>query len=303
MINLNLGDTPGQHHSVGRDELVFLNNNSEIEVYRIDANLTRLRVVPIVTKEQSRFREITAFPNSPRVAVARFDAGPLIINTENGLIERDFAIPDTFGVMISPDEHWLVLRGSGQVIDLKTDQQFHLVPPLPTKVDLMGMTFVGPNALYVPQYDPDEHQLWDLTTRQLRWSVKEDNKNRLSAASVSDGARIITCSYSGCHVFDATTGRVIHTHGADRTAWSVAIHPNGDYLAGYTRHSFTLQSGLGGAVRVWNAEGKRLVTFAAHRNDKWPHIDWMAVSKSGEYLVTSGQDQVKVWDYHAIVRH
>src|SRR5580698_559798 len=88
-IDIPRGYPPHHHHAVGRDELVFLNRNSEIEVYSIDANLTRLRVVPIVTKEQSDLWAISAFPKSPRAVVSRLKAGLLIVNTETGVVERN----------------------------------------------------------------------------------------------------------------------------------------------------------------------------------------------------------------------
>jgi len=66
--------------------------------------------------------------------------------------------------------------------------------------------------------------------------------------------------------------------------------------------NLSISSRLSGAVRIWNADGERLTTFAAHHDSEEPRVNWMALSASGDYLVTGGKETVKVWDYHALTK-
>ena len=102
---------PYRAHAADRDELVFLNRNSAIEVYRIDPKLTRLRVVPLTIEGLTELDHSSAFPVSPRAAIFGKQSHLIIVNTETGQMERKVLLPDSTGdVIVSPNERWLALN-------------------------------------------------------------------------------------------------------------------------------------------------------------------------------------------------
>lgn len=318
------------NHASERDELVFLNDNAQLEVYRIDAKLSRLRVVALRADDAAKFGNLSVFPRSPRAVVyerseksSRF----LIINTETGETERQLTLPkSTDGlvtsvreVVVSPDERWLGLylaktriEGNSSiqdgwrpltVVDLQTGEAFELVHPNSPMDTPSAITFVGANSVFVQGRPSGDYQLWELPTRQLKWARPAGNYDQEAARAVSDGVRIVAGSYSACRVLDVETGRVVRSHRGTRAPSAVALHPNGDYIAGYSSQAYTFHgSYLSGAVRIWDAAGERRTTFLADQKDGHRMVTWLAVSKSGDYLVTACRDDVRVWDYNSLPR-
>src|SRR5436190_1801745 len=76
-----------QHHAFGRDELVF-RRESNLEVYRVDPNLTRLRTVPLDPEVTARFDHITVFPLSPFAVIYGNEKHALVMDTQTGRIDR-----------------------------------------------------------------------------------------------------------------------------------------------------------------------------------------------------------------------
>jgi WD40 repeat protein len=329
-VDLTNSRQPYRHHATGRDEFVFL-HNSIIEVYRLGPDLARLRSVPVEIEGSTDSDHISAFPNSPRAVLYRDTPNLSIVNTENGKVERSIALPDTVGdVVISQDERWLALKlhesqilsrdpktgkpiyiqkGSRAltVVDLMSGELVELIEPQSPKATPDAMAFAGANSLFVSCSSPYSFQFWDLPTRRCLWTAAKDEKLYHGSAVVASNSRVLVGYGDRCELWDTEKGSVVCSHSASRGAMAVAINPkNGDCLAGYSRPNFTLFAGLAGAVRVWNAEGERIVTFAAHRDKRWQEIGWMAVSRSGKYLVTaefqlsSGAQTTKLWDYAVV---
>lgn len=303
VLKVNRDLAPSQHRAVGRDELLFLNEKNELEVYAVDPKLTPLRVMPLPIENEANLEYVTAFPMTPRAAVYGRSPQVFLVSTTSGEVERRVTLPHGPDIaLVSPDEHWLALRLSVlTVIDLHTGEQFQFADPPGAMPGFFGLAFIGPNELFVPLEHADTYQLWDLRTRRLKWSVNQPNRDAWALAAVGDSSQIITGSHAATQVRDAQTGHAVRSHRGIRPAWAVAVHPKtGDYLAGYSPLNFSLRSGLSGAVRIWNPDGERLITFAAHHDSDQPRVDWLALSASGDYLVTAGRRTVKVWDYHAL---
>ena len=308
------GPQPYPQHAAGRDELVFL-RDSTLEVYRIDASLTCLRVVPFKV-EGAELTHLATFPNSPRVIVASV-AGNFILSTETGQIERRLTLPENITeLIISPDERWLALKVAKwrvepnskiqegwypvSVIDLQNDARYQLTSPDAPDASLWSMAFVGRNSLFVSCGPPNQCQLWDIPTRQLKHTVRELPSERLPFAVAVSEAVLVTGSHKSCDVWDAGNLIQVRSHSSPGGIRAVTINPKtGDYLAGYSTDSL-FRRGLAGAVRIWNANGERVTTFAAHRGSRLSSVTWMAVSPTGEYLVTADYHTIKVWDYATV---
>jgi WD40 repeat protein len=317
------GGSPYRFHAAVRDELVFL-QNSTLEVYRIGPTLAKLRSVPVAIEGLTEFDHVSAFHNSPRAVVFADEARLSIVNTETGKVEQTIVLPDTVGdVIVSPDERWLALnlhdtqvlsrdpvtgkpagmiRGWGPlaVVNVNSGEVVKLIDPQAPKAIPGAMAFVGANSLFVNCSPPESIQFWDLLARQCKWTAPADEGLYPGSAAGGD-SRVLAGHHNSCKLWDAENGSVIWSRPAARTATAVAFNrKTGDYLAGYSRHNFTLRAGLGGTIRIWNASGERLLTFAAHRDSDWPRINWMALSMSGKYLVTADDRHMKVWDYAAV---
>lgn len=267
-INLPLRDWPVTHyHAETRGELVFL-QQPNLEVYRIDPQLTRLRRVRVAAEDVADFWYISAFPKSPLAVLSGPPHKLLVVSTETGQVMRSIPLPDeAVSVVVSPDERWLA-------VDLqKTDV-------IPSREPNTGATSRGVIK------GPGPFGLLDLTTGELVRRVDRDDE-----AAVRELLK----------PWAVGPKRSAHPPVDSRTVTATAVNPiNGDFLAGYSRPSFTLWSRLGGTVRIWSAQGDRLVTFAAHRDTQWPDIRFMAVSADGKYLVTAGEDTLRIWDYQAV---
>lgn len=296
-------EVPFQHHAIYRDELVFL-RDGKLEVYRVgrgsdrrDSRLTQLREVALQIEDAGKLRQVSAFPTSARAAVPG-SREVFIVSTLTGEVEK--RIPFTGAALVSPDEHWLVMNTSPlTVVDLLSSKQFKVDNAPQWELNHLGMTFVGPDAFFAKSSQSSDCYLWDLRTGARRW-IESERDEYVSFAAARNETRIVTGSADGCQVRDAQTGQVIRFHSASRRTTAIAMHPKtGDYLAG---HSVTwwspLTAGLGGAVRIWNADGERLTTFRAYDGG----VGWMTVSASGDYLVTGAGNSVKVWDYHALTK-
>jgi WD40 repeat protein len=304
-IEVPLDTEPFHYHVAGRDELVFL-RESNLEVYRIDPHLTRLRIAPLAPEIDTKFfRHISAFPNSPLVIVYGSDSLLYIVSTQTGQVERRITLTSQpENAIISPDERWLALGPPVlTLIDLQTGERIELPGPRGEPPSHYGTTFLTPRSLFVTCRNTSDSLLWDLRTRQVLWSGPEPNQQKSPIAAVGNESWMVTGSHHTCQVWATETGRVIRSHTGNRPAWAVTIHPKtGDYLAGYSMLNYSLPSRLDGAVRIWGADGERLTSFAAHKDTERPGVNWMAVSSSGEYLVTAGRKTVKVWDYSALTR-
>ena len=188
------------------------------------------------------------------------------------------------------------------VVDLRTDEVIELIDPRTPNAIPGAMAFAGSDSLFVSCSPPETIQFWDLTNRQCKWTALCET-GLYPGTAVAGGSKVLAGHHNSCKQWDTETGQVVWSHDAARTATAVAFNPRtGDYIAGYSRHNYTFRSGLGGAVRIWNASGDRLTTFAAHRGNNWPNIIWTAVSTNGEYLVTADPKTVKVWDYSVVSR-
>lgn len=261
-----------QYHAVGRDELVFL-RGATLEVHRIDVNLTLIRTMPIKGVGNLDFAGVVAFPKSPR-ALLDTREGVYLVSTETGQVEPKLPfldpIPNTRPrLTVSQDERWVAT--ADVAVDLTTNE--------------------------VHRRDQNGQPGGRLVTLPL-------TEARASAphAVAVNSSRLLVGGYLSCELWDLESRQPIRSHAGNRPVDSVAIHPRtGDYLAGYRRINYS-RVGLGGAVRIWNADGERITTFDAHRDGDWPDVIWMAFSTTGEFLVTADEKTVKVWNYQTLVR-
>ncbi len=306
------------HHAAGRDELVFV-RDSAFEVYHIDADLTRVRVVPFKV-EGEQLLHVATFPNSPR-ALIETSEGMFIVNTETGQVERRLAsVWSGMYLVLSPDERWLALSwakvrveggnnkqaGSYPLafLDLQADTLSNLDDSQMKHFTARPEAFVGPNALLLSDYEAGRLHVWQLPDCKLIATAYVDEPRFPFGFAVRESV-LVTGSHNTCDVWDVKMWNLkpLRSHSGTNQVRAVAINPKtGDYLAAYSSKSFS-QNTLAGAVRIWNAEGERLTTFAAHRDRNWPAITWIAVSTNGQYLVTTEErSTLKVWDYATVAR-
>ena len=111
---------------------------------------------------------------------------------------------------------------------------------------------------------------WDLTNRQCKWTALCET-GLYPGTAVAGGSKVLAGymipQAMGCR---DGSGGLVSRCCSDRDELCAFNPRTGDYIAGYSRHNYTFRSGLGGAVRIWNASGDRLTTFAAHRGNNWP---------------------------------
>lgn len=146
---------------------------------------------------------------------------------------------------------------------------------------------------------PAEVIVWDLETRQQKFSVPMDQTTVRNVAFSPDGKLLAAATFNRkLTVFDASDGKIIHQlEGHTNHLNAVAFSPDGKTIA---------SAGLDKTVRLWNAEtGEQLKQIA------FPvQAFGVAFSSDGKYLAACGQNaNVKVYspdgskELHSLAGH
>jgi eukaryotic-like serine/threonine-protein kinase len=119
----------------------------------------------------------------------------------------------------------------------------------------------------------------------------------VSTVAVStDGKRIVSGSCDGIvKVWDAETGKEIHSLKAQDTVYGVAFSPDGKrILSGGGVDSPKEKTPPLGIVKLWDAEnGKEILSFEAHHD----YVSGVAFSPDGKRILTGSEDHtLKLWN-------
>jgi WD40 repeat protein len=120
----------------------------------------------------------------------------------------------------------------------------------------------------------------------LSWSPTGDRVATVSGASPTDTSAGTRPHDQSVFVWDATTGRLLHTLvDRPRGLWFAAWSPDGEHVLTINR----LQE-----ILIWNREG-RLVRTVGGAHNRAQYAEW---SPDGKYLATfvAGSAEVTVWD-------
>ena len=173
----------------------------------------------------------------------------------------------------SANQHRTRMAGGSLVVDLRTDEVIELIDPRTPNAIPGAMAFAGSDSLFVSCSPPETIQFLGShqSTMQMDCTLRDWPLSWHSSCRWFKGA----CGAPrfpqamGCR---DGSGGLVSRCCSDRDELCAFNPRTGDYIAGYSRHNYTFRSGLGGAVRIWNASGDRLTTFAAHRGNNWPNI-------------------------------
>ena len=154
---------------------------------------------------------------------------------------------------------------------------------------LRGHTEVVTSLAFTPNADALISGSADTTIR--RWDGARPAVTTLADASrhvrsvifTRDGSKLISAALDGrARVYDARTGKLLHTLRQFGGAHSAAVTPDGKTLA------------IGsGEIRLWDmATGKSLAVFGTSNLP----VRAVAFTQNGSILVSGGDNTVKIWD-------
>lgn len=130
-----------------------------------------------------------------------------------------------------------------------------------------------------------EIHFWSLTDGEFKHTLRDHRGNVLDLAITPDNQVLISAGLDGVKVWDLQRYRPLYTLTEFQPVAHIALHPNGQILAGGTAD---------GHVLLWNLRsGEALANLPAHEMA----ITALTFSRDGEMLITgSGDRTLKLWD-------
>ncbi len=130
-----------------------------------------------------------------------------------------------------------------------------------------------------------EIHFWSLTDGEFKHTLRDHRSNVLDLAITPDNQVLISAGLDGVKIWDLQRYRPLYTLTAFQPIAHLALHPNGQILAGGTPE---------GQVLLWNLRsGEAVTSIPAHDSE----ITALAFSPDGESLITgSGDRTLRLWD-------
>jgi WD40 repeat protein len=169
----------------------------------------------------------------------------------------------------------------------------------PTALSRDGKSIFTIESQYIDNTDEDGFDLmkayviiWDLQSGNELQRIESHPKNINSIRLNNDGDMLATASDDKTiKVWDLATGNVIATlEGLLGRIDDVVITPDNQFVIGFDSEIFEAN------LLVWNMQNGELlhVIDGVTRSN----FSMISISPDGQYLITTGWDETKIWDYH-----
>jgi len=194
---------------------------------------------------------------------------------------------------LSPDGKTLASAGPGKTVKLRDVSTGEMQATLQSQVDVSWAAF-SPDGKTLALWHPWSHsvvELWDVTTRQPRVSLRVPRADSVVSVAFSPDGKLLAAGlqFNEVALWDLPSGTERGTITQERAAQTGVV------AVGFSPNSSTLAAGTqSGTVRLWDvATGQLRASLKGHTN----RITSLAFSPDGNTLATSSYDRTeRLWD-------
>ncbi|MEZ0095554.1 NB-ARC domain-containing protein [Streptacidiphilus sp. EB129] len=191
-------------------------------------------------------------------------------------------------IAISPDGAWFASAGYDKQVAVRKTDTLALVATLALENrEVTALDFTADSKLLATGSADGEVRLWDWATGTTTARLKEEGHVYSLAVSAGDGWLAFGTSAGEVRTWDMKSGSSeVALERGSGPVYALAISAGGGWIAAGT---------AGGDLRLLDRAADLAITIPSHSD----MISGVAISADGDWVVTAGQQDLRLWDVSA----